>query len=294
MNDNLLQNKLYEDYVSTFINQYEQTIVPNFSKDDQQRYHSACHDHAGKFLLAIPVIPPLAMSNEAFKIAIKTRLRIKLFDNPTMFCNCYRGTIIEDHGDHLFKCCKNTSNMLNRHHAIVRCLSKLATEAGIYNRVEPKRSIVQDPNKRPDIILYNSSIHRGSTVAIDVSITHPVANYLSNIPSAALDRRYKEKERKYSELCNSQKMEFEGFIFETYGKFSNSVDMFIKKCCQQISSNSGKNYSTLKHQWVTRISAILQSSNAYFVKCGYNRLTHNNINTDTDNLYIYDSLHYIK
>ena len=136
-------------------------------------------------------------------------------------------------------------------------------------------------NKRPDFILYNSCINNGATVAIDVSITHPVADYLPARPSAALDRREQDKKKKYETLCSAQKMEFQGFIFETYGRFSSNTDIFIKNCCQKISLSTGKQYHTLKHQWVTRISAILQSSNSYFITNGYKRLMNNN-NHDSD------------
>jgi hypothetical protein len=60
-------------------------------------------------------------------------------------------------------------------------------------------------------------------------------------------------------------------IFETYGRFSKNVDNF-KVCCKEIADIRGADYPTLKHQWVTRISATLQRANSYFLYHGYRRL----------------------
>jgi hypothetical protein len=177
---------------------------------------------------------------------------------------------------------------------LVRAISKLASEAGVYNRVEPRRSFNDDSNKRPDILLYNSHLHQGATVAIDVSITHPVSSRLSLTPGSAMHRRESDKKKKYSEICNLQKIDFQGFIFETYGRFNDNVDKFIKRCCQEISMTKGKTYSVLKHQWVTKISAILQSANASFVTKGYRRLLGDEDNEDDDIEIAYYQLPIIK
>jgi hypothetical protein len=162
--------------------------------------------------------------------------------------------------------------MFMRHDAIVRCLAQLASEARICKAVEPRRCFHDTSDKRPDIILYNSHLHKGATLAIDVSITHPVSPNHSAIPGSALKRREMEKQRKYADLCRNQKIEFQGFIFETYGRFSKNVDNFIKVCCKEIADIRGADYPTLKHQWVTRISATLQRANSYFLYHGYRRL----------------------
>jgi hypothetical protein len=72
--------------------------------------------------------------------------------------------------------------------------------------------------------LYNSHLHKEATIAIDESITHPVSPNHSAIPDSAIKRREMEKQRKYADLCRNQKIEFQGFIFETYGRFSKNVD----------------------------------------------------------------------
>ena len=108
-------------------------------------------------------------------------------------------------------------------------------------------------------------IHKGATVAIDVSVTHPVSERLSTSEGAAMNVRAKEKIRKYQSGCNNQKMSFEPFIFETYGRFNDEVDKFIKKACQLIAEKQFKHYSDVKHKWTSKISLILQRANTYFI-----------------------------
>jgi len=288
--DNVLQHTLYDEILQEYVKQYETDVIPNEEKSVQQWYYSSSYVHAGKFLLAIPVIPPLCMGNVAFANAIKSRLRIPHFpDHPHFKCDCFRNTFIDEHGDHLVKCVKNSTLMQIRHHAMVRALSKLASDAGVFNVVEPRRALSDDSNKRPDIILYNSYIHQGATVAIDVSITHPISEYLSLKPGAASTVRDKQKIKKYEAICDRENMEFQGFIFETYGKFNANVDRFVKKCCEKIALIRGSSYSTLKHQWVTRLSTILQTSNSYFLIKGYHRLLDTN-SLEIDHEYVYDTL----
>jgi hypothetical protein len=102
----------------------------------------------------------------------------------------------------------------NRYHrdsrAIVRCLAQLASEARICKAVEPRRFFHDTSDKRPDIMLYNSHLHKGATIAIDVSITLPVSPNHSAIPGSALKKREQEKQRKYADLCRNEKIEFQG------------------------------------------------------------------------------------
>lgn len=274
---NKLQKMLYDTYIQARIASQIQTTKDESPKDMIQRFNSLSHEHAGKFLLAIPVIPALELSDHAFRTAVKQRCFTPHFssDHP-VHCDCRRNMPLDQHGDHLFTCNKNTELWYIRHDAMVNCFAQLASEARISHVVEPRRSFQDITEKRPDLILYNSHLHRGATIAIDVSITHPVSPNHSNVPGSAMKRREDEKRRKYGDLCKNQKMDFQGFIFETYGRFSKNVEDFIKVCCKEIAQNRGVAYATLKHQWVTRISATLQRANSYFFASGYRRLLVNN------------------
>ena len=119
-------------------------------------------------------------------------------------------------------------------------------------------------------------------MAIDVSITHPVSPYYSTVPASALTTRENVKKRTYGQLCKHNKSRFEGFIFETYGRFSKNVEDFIKVCCREIAEIRGVDYPTLKHQWVTRLSATLQRTNSYFLYQGYRNLMITDPSADFD------------
>lgn len=272
LNDNQIQHQLYEQATQQILICAKKRLE-NDPKDMQQRFNSLSHEHAGKFLFAAPVIPPLELSDEAFRLAVKRRILMELFDNNRQVrCDCKKLVGIDPHGDHLFTCCKNTEFMMIRHDTIVRCLSQLASEARISHVVEPRTTFHDTTDKRPDIVLYNSHVHQGETIAIDVSVAHPVSGHLGASAGSALRKRDQEKQRKYAKLCENEKMQFQGFIFETYGSFSKNVDKFIKVCCAEIANAKGQLYSVLKHQWVTRLSATLQRCNSYFLTNCYRRL----------------------
>ena len=173
---NKLQQILYDQDIESLINYLEDQHRSSDQKHLIQRYNSSSYVHSGKFLQAIPALPPLELSDTAFRLALKQRCFIPHFDHqPTVHCDCSRNLAIDDYGDHLLTCPKNTEFMMRRHDAIVNCLAQLATEARISKAVEPRRSFHETTEKRPDIILYNSHLHGGATIAIDVSITHPVS-----------------------------------------------------------------------------------------------------------------------
>ncbi len=65
----------------------------------------------------------------------------------------------------------------------------------VSSTIEPQRSVFDDgTQKHPDIILYNPLIHRGATVAIDLSVSHPVTERLSAVEGAALRARANDKD----------------------------------------------------------------------------------------------------
>ena len=178
LNDNQIQHQLY-DQATEIVFVLAKEELKDFPKDFQQRFHSLSHEHAGKFLFAAPVIPPLELSDQAFRLAVKRRILMEIFDNNReVCCDCKQHVGIDPHGDRLFTCRKNTEFWMISHNAIVRCLSKLASEARISHVVEPRRAFVEDSKKRPDIILYDSHLHKMATIAIDVSVAHPVSGHL--------------------------------------------------------------------------------------------------------------------
>jgi hypothetical protein len=231
-----LQQHLHSKYLDACIKGYENHQLPRETKAYQQRYQSNIHEHAGKFLFAIPIIPTLRLTNDAFRIALRNRLQLPQIEQCThspWYCNCHRRQLIDIHGDHLMCCSKSTYLLNIRHNGLVQALSRLASEAGIYNRVEPNRSLSSDngSQKRPDIILYNSPIHGGSNVALDISIIHPVSLHHSTKPCSALNKRSSAKINMYQQSCRINNMKFLPMTFESFGRFNDDVDQLIKKCC---------------------------------------------------------------
>jgi hypothetical protein len=265
-----LQEDLYRQLVDCYSESVKIDVHKNSSKANVQCYNSITFPHAGKFLLAIPINPQLTFSPHSFRIAIKNRLIDvpQIPSHPKIYCNCFKKSLLDTRGNHLMTCVKNSCYRNIRHNNLVKVFSELASAAGICNRIEPQRSL-PDPvslsQKRPDIILYQSDIHNRSNVSIDVSITHPIGDHHSISVESSISRRSQEKLRKYMPSCQAQgNMAFEPFILDTFGRFNDNVDLFIKKCSQVIAEKTFKPYSLIKHRWVTKISSVLQNSNSYF------------------------------
>ena len=272
VNDFCLQELFMEPITKTMVEKYVKLLTDTRSFDLLRRFNLARSPHSGKFLLAIPRSFSSKMSNKQFRIALRMRLDVNLIDiDLILTCNCHRKIQLDKFGDHLFACNKGNDWQV-RHNIMVKELSRLSSDAGIHHKLESLHDIyTQDGhNKKPDITYCYSDLHNGAKVAWDITFTHPSANESNNygpeILGVQAKKREETKNSKYLADARANGMLFYPLVFETYGYWTKTVDDLIKNLCQLAAIRSGIPFSTLKHHWICRLSAVIQKCNADLVE----------------------------
>jgi hypothetical protein len=255
-----LQSRLSGLYAEKHLQSYRETIKD--SQDLLSHFDRVAHVDSGRFLEAIPKqTNALAMSNQEFRKALLLRLHAQFYSAPKPFnCSCKKSPQVDFHGRHLL-CCRTNNDWQRRHDALKFCLSELLRQAGLHIDVEPKHAFDSSGARlRPDITIYNSALHRGATVHLDITV---VAARFSETTEAALHRSSQLKNKKYAVSCSNSNTKFIPAVFEVHGatttEIRSLIDSAIEAAFQR--SNGAVEFSVLKHNWKARLSAVLAKGN---------------------------------
>jgi hypothetical protein len=263
-----LQSQLSGLFTDQHLETYKEMIKE--SKELQAHFDRVVHKDSGRFLEAIPKLSnSLGMSNQEFRKALLLRLHAKVYNAPKHFdCICKskakqkkdETTTVDFYGRHLL-CCPVGNDRHVRHDALKYALGDLFRRAGLHIDVEPRRAFPdQHSRKRPDITIYNSALHRGSTVHLDVTV---VAAHPSESTEAALNRASQAKERKYADSCSDSKTKFIPTVFEVHGATTAEVRSLIDSAivAAHERSNGAIDLATLQRHWKARLSTVLAKGN---------------------------------
>jgi len=160
---------------------------------------------------------------------------------------------VDELGYHLLKCNKQ-HRLTRRHNAVAYQLHRLISLAGIDSTLE-KSGEFDGSKKRPDISIYNSPIHDGNKVLLDVQISH--ARSISTCENAKLS--------KYADLAADTGAHFIPIIFTALGAWSLSTEDLVKGLRQRASERLNIPYAPLINSWTCRISTVLQKQNASLI-----------------------------
>ena len=197
---------------------------------EKARLQSLSLPQSGAWLSAAP-IPALGLhpfSNE-FRVALKYRLGVKLYENERKCPFCKSGTL-DVMGDHAVSC-HGCGDMISRHDRI-RDKIISACSGALLSPICEQKSLLPDNNSTPgDIFLpvWNA----GQPAALDVTVTSPLQSSLIKNASeksgfalsAADDRKYEQ----YAQNCSEVGIQFIHLAFETFGGFSETVRKTLKR-----------------------------------------------------------------
>jgi hypothetical protein len=167
---------------------------------------------------------------------------------------------VDFYGRHLL-CCPVGNDWHRRHDALKYAVGDLLRRAGLHIEVEPRRAFAdQHSRKRPDITIYNSALHRGSTVHLDITV---VAAHPTESTDAALHRASQAKDRKYADACSDSKAKFIPTVFEVHGATTAEVRSLIDSAivAAHERSNGAIDLPTLQRHWKARLSTVLAKGN---------------------------------
>ncbi len=250
-----LQKHLSDEIVVYLIKHFEAT----FSKDKSfiARYQNTNTDSSTKFLLGIPRISQTTFNNDEFSKAICSKLLLPVTSSSiTLTCNCKKNQIVDLYGEHILTC-SFRNEWKNRHNNLCRALLELFKDAGLHARLDSNSNRIHRENGDKlftDLTILNSPLHGGNTVRFDVSIAHCKA---IDVSDSSISQREKAKVKKYKDACSfsGRNNEFMPLVFTTQGAFSNTTSNL----------RTSRPYSVVKHNWLVKLSCVLQKSNASMI-----------------------------
>ena len=231
------------------------------------------HPQSGLFLQAIPKSNHLTFSPQEFLTALKHRLHLPLYAParkiPT--CTCKTRPDIDVYGHHLL-CCHVGNEVQLRHNHVVNDFAALARQAGLHVGVEPRNIYLESHlNLRPDVVIYQSPLHRGVTTCFDVTI---IKAQEKESGKDAVERASKSKHNKYADAADLSNTGFEPLAQEVHGAVSAQFTHLFQQLIHLICDRCPGTYppSVLSQYWLRRLSVTLAKENASLLNCRLDRI----------------------
>lgn len=204
-------------------------------------------------------------SNDEFQKSLSMKLIQPLFSsNMSIKCHCNKQQIVDEYGDHLL-CCNFRNEWKSRHDSIARGIADLAKDAGLHVRLEARSNrIFQDNGSKlfTDLTIFNSPLHNGKDVRLDVSVCHATAK---DVKGANVKQREQLKKKKYSEATEVNNSLFFPMVISSQGVLSETFSTLVSSLCSEVAKRSNRPYSVIKHHWLVKISCILQKANSSII-----------------------------
>ncbi|CEM31470.1 unnamed protein product [Vitrella brassicaformis CCMP3155] len=204
---------------------------------DGSRLQSCKGSGASAWLQAIPSCKETTLSPETF--VFNAQWSLGLVKTPTTCGACHQPC--DPHGDHMPKCL-NGAYLTDRHNAVKATVYRICKEAHCpsVKQEQPLRDYLcpfpqtTDDKKRMDLVITQID---GSKLMVDVAGTHPThadhpgeaKNLTNQRPGTALRLREAEKRSKYAVACARGGFTFLPLVFESYGRWSPTMEKFLHK-----------------------------------------------------------------
>jgi hypothetical protein len=224
--------------------------------------------HASDWLLA-PPIPGLGLSlrNDNFRVALKFRLGLPLFDSG-LLCPATSKTTgvvcgeeLDVFGDHAL-CCHFGTSRLFRHNQMRDIFGHSAKAAGLSAVVIEKKNQITGSKKKPGDITVHQ-YHRGfSSTAFDVTVAHPLQKKHIDValeePGVAAQEAHDRKLQKALSECKEEGLEFVPLAWESTGGATETVHETIRHWTNLESARGGYPVATIRQNLYSQLSCCLQ------------------------------------
>ena len=197
----------------------------------------------------------LRLSNEAVRIAVGTRLGVKVCEEHV--CPC--GAVVDSRGTHGLSCRKSTGRQ-QRHSQLNDIIWRAMTQAKIQSMKEPV-GLTRTDGRRPDGVTMVPWSH-GRCLAWDVTVPDTLAashlDRTSVTTGAAAEHEASNKIQKYADIL--QYYDFVPVAVETLGAWSVGALSFIKQLGKRLQEATGEHMETA--YLLQRLSVAIQQCNA--------------------------------
>ena len=240
------------------------------------RYVSSCGKEAAAAILAVPKSNELTLTPDEFRLMIRRRLGLPLPQIRHIRCSCKNHPILDQHGIHLVNGCPLGKDRNTTHNMMVQTFASLCRSAGLYTKVEVKdafRSVAPLNGGRPDIE-FHGLLETG--VFGDVRISEPCSASLSIaqaiVPGRVAQAADLEKRRIYEALSTQLGFTFYPLIFETYGRWGDSMQTIFSLLVKHASEFKGIPLGVIATYWRRRLAITLQKMIARCILARVGRL----------------------
>lgn len=223
--------------------------------------------HASDWLLA-PPIPGLGlhMKSDSFRMALKFRLGLPIFDRP-FSCpaqgreggSC--GVEMDVYGDHAI-CCNHGTSRVFRHNNLRDILSHAAKAAGLSAVVVEKKNQIAGSKRKPGDITVQQ-YHRGfSSSAFDVTVAHPLQKKHIEVAMSeagvVAQEAHDRKLQKSLQVCVEEGIQFVPLAWESTGGATESVHEVVRKWTNLEAARGGYSPALIRQTLYSQISCCLQ------------------------------------
>ena len=197
---------------------------------EKARLKSLSLPQSGAWLSAAPISAlGLHLSSIEFRIALKYRLDVKLYENERI-CPFRKSGTLDVMGDHAVSC-QGRGDIISRHDRILDKIISACSGALLSPISEQKRLLPENNSKTGDMFL--PVRNAGQPAALDITVTSLLqSSIIVNASeksgfalSAAEDRKYEQ----YAQNCSEVGIQFIPLAFETFRGFSETVRKTLKR-----------------------------------------------------------------
>lgn len=255
---------------------------------------------SGAWLRAIPYdnTASTVLSPEAFRLALRARLRLKINNSPS--CPLCNAAITPD-SSHPFSCVR--SGLYARHNRIRDFVGdEMAKLAGFRPPageavLESDTSLQRADKRIPGAAEDESKDLLIDTYCIDPSLPSRLSRGTHNNVERVFEIQDSVKNSTYRPLINPSRESFLPCGFTPFGSISTSFNKLFLKFCDRIATISGKSNNATRRHYRAALSVQIQKHNAAIYFRGLDRISdrlHSRSTTDIlrDNNYFFPSVVY--
>jgi hypothetical protein len=255
------------------INHLKPQIYSKFTSPQEVAWiNSIRNPHSGLWLDMAPKSTHHTMNNSQFETAMTLRLFLPQKSIiPGTHCDCSksRSITLDQQGIHLCTGCISQGTRINTHNRVRDQIANILGYCGVYSLTEERdifRTIDPDNGSRPaDISAFNLPTIPGKQL-LDIRITSSIppnnpANFTieqANSTDRAVNRSFKEKERKYKDISSSLDLGFLPLVFEISGRMHPATEQLLQDCLQHASNSRHIPFPVLWKYWISALMITLQ------------------------------------
>ena len=240
-----------------------QDLLDSSAIRDKARLKSLAADHAGAWLLAVPMpMMGLAIPAREFRVLLRHTLGLQIYSAPRT-CPACNSARLDVWGSHSV-ICGSGGDRISRHNSVRDALYHIA-EAAAFSPILEIGHIIPGSQRRPgDITIPDWS--GGLPAAIDVTVTSPLQQ--NTILGAATEcgvaarLRQQAKDDAALGLCEAAGVSFLPVAVETFGAWGDVARATIASVARRWADRRGEDRGRAKNWIFQKLSVALQRGNA--------------------------------